>query len=471
MTDYIYDSAGIAYDDPDVAYDQRVTGGRTSGSVVWSGAVSGRTDYLGFAAGIAAWAGATSGTAAYTGSAAGTAFWSGKAAGVARHSGVASGTVVWTGLAVGPRAVQVTATGWRYHAQKLPSGEWISHELPISGVTMHHDLSGPSALTGTIARGFAGEVAEGVLPWGTAIYPEASGQLRGGFIVTDADPTPDALHITCVGFAGYPTGIPFDGDYVSSNDGLDAFEAVRLIWSHVQGKPGGDLGVIVDSEDSWVLLGNLDEWLRLHPGKTAGDFEDSDRYTLRWWNNTDCGSELDQLASQTPFDYAEYHTWSGNNVAHGITLGYPRLGRRRHDLRFVLGENLASVPQPTASGDYASEVVALSAGQGSKMLRSVVARPTDRLRRVSTLAEKDVRSRRRLAADAQRLLDRNSHAEQLTDIDVFEHPNAALADLRPGDEIPVTADLGWREMNVWGRITSVSYTPEKGMATLSLEQL
>jgi hypothetical protein len=380
-------------------------------------------------------------------------------------------TITSSLTAAGPRRYVTTTVGWRYHAQLLPSAEWLTHDLAISDVTMHHDLSGPSALTGHIPRGFADEVTGQLRAWGAAIYPEASGELRGGFIVTAADPQPDKLAVSCVGFAGYPAGIPFDGDYTSPDEGVDPFDVVRLIWTHVQGKAGGDLGVIVDTAQSPIRLGSMKDWLRSHPDKAASDFTQQDRYSLQWWNHTDCGQEIDKLAGEAPFDYVEYHTWAGNNVVHGVRLGYPSLGRRRHDLRFVLGENLAAIPQPSGNDDYASEVLALGAGEGSKMLRSLVARPTDRLRRVSVLAEKDVRTRRRLAADAQRLLDRNSHAETLTSIDVVEHPNAPLGGLDPGDEIRVQADLGWRDLDVWARMTSVAYKPGDGTATLTLEEL
>ncbi len=459
MTDYTYDSPDFVYDEPGVAYNERTTGGRASGSVLWTAAVSGYTVYGGFAAGVAVWSGAVSGSSARSGRASGSVVWAGAAEGSSPRSAYVAGVVTWTGRAKGPRLVHTLVAGLRFHAQKMPSGDWITHDLPISDVAMHHDLSGPSAITGSIARGFASDVTGAVTAWGTAVYAEESGTIRGGFILTDVNPNPDSLEVSGIGFAGYLAGIPFDSGYTAPADGADPMDVVRVLWNHVQGFPDGNIGMVVDSTTCDVRLGKLDA-----DGK-------GESYSLHWWDHTDCGSEIDNLAGETPFDYVEYHTWSGETVSHGLQLGYPRIGTRRHDLRFVLGENLAAVPLPRAAGGYANNILALGAGEGAKRLRATAGQRTDRLRRVAVVGDKGVTRKRRLGTVARAALDTAMHAETVTEVDVIEHPNAPLAVLRPGDEIRVQADLGWTVLDRWVRMTSIAYKPDDGVATLTVEQV
>jgi hypothetical protein len=106
-------------------------------------------------------------------------------------------------------------------------------------------------------------------------------------------------------------------------------------------------------------------------------------YLLSWWEAPDCGTELDQLAAETPFDYAEHTAWtSSGGIEHRIRLGYPRLGRRRNDLAFVQGDNVTSVVTATRDGDgYANEIVAIGAGDGSATLQRRLPGRDGRLRR------------------------------------------------------------------------------------------
>src|SRR5690606_11357613 len=67
------------------------------------------------------------------------------------------------------------------------------------------------------------------------------------------------------------------------------------------------------------------------------------QYQLAWHEDIDLGSTIDTLCTQTPMDYREVWEWASparDAVRMRIEMGYPRLGRRRDDLRFVQGENV-----------------------------------------------------------------------------------------------------------------------------------
>ena len=82
-------------------------------------------------------------------------------------------------------------------------------------------------------------------------------------------------------------------------------------------------------------------------------YGDHKPYELLWWESPDCGSEIDSLATQVPFDYRERHQWNADRteVEHFLDMAHPMLGRRRPDLRFAVGENVYVVPQPVHISD------------------------------------------------------------------------------------------------------------------------
>lgn len=149
--------------------------------------------------------------------------------------------------------------GWRYLAQNIMTGEWLHTDLPLSGVTITWQLSGPGSLDATIVPQHAAMLAKGALSldeWSTAIYPEKDGVIRGGFLLVDSDVTGQSWKLTGAGFATYPTGIVYNGDpYVKTN--YDPLNVVRDLWDYIQTRPSGDIGMVVDSTTSTQLVGNV----------------------------------------------------------------------------------------------------------------------------------------------------------------------------------------------------------------------
>jgi len=187
-------------------------------------------------------------------------------------------------------------------------------------------------------------------------------------------------------------------------------------------------------------------------------------YELSWWESPDCGAEIDTLAKETPFEYRMEHNWVGDSleVEHRLRLAYPRFGTRRHDLRFVVGENVAVIPQLIRDGDgYANHIVGLGKGEGKKMLRAEVGARDGRLRRVKVMAAKDVGSLARLRSLSDDEHRKSKHLGQFEEIVVLDHPNAPMGSWTVGDEILVVVDEGNIHEEMWCRIVTGRYKPDE----------
>lgn len=355
---------------------------------------------------------------------------------------------------------------WRFLAQRALTGEWLHIDLPLRDVQLTWTLSGPDALTAVLDPELVSLVADDGRPvfdeWGTFVYAEHDGLIRLGAIVTRSAFEGSAWTIECAGFATYPKGLPYLYDY--QRDSVDPLDVAREIWRHVQGQPDGDLGVVVDSTKSPVRLGTSPKHVPLTTDDGSASTGDNEKYKLVWWEAKDCGDEIDGLAKATPFDYHEEHRWSGDDVAHRIRLAYPRLGRRRDDLRFMLGENIAAMPSPERPGDdFANETFGVGKGEGRDAKKVRLPKRDKRLRRCHVFTQSSVGSEKQLRALASRDLAQRSQLLQLSDVTVIDHPNAPIGAVQVGDDIRVQGELPWLGLlDLWVRVTSYTIAPYSG---------
>jgi len=161
---------------------------------------------------------------------------------------------------------------------------------------------------------------------------------------------------------------------------------------------------------------------------------------------------------------------SPGGVKHFLRFGYPMLGHRRHDLRFMVGENVYEVPTIERDGDdYADTVIVLGAGEGRKMVRATASKISDRLHRTKIHEDKSIRTAARAQRLADSLLALYSGDEKVLELEVVDHPNARLGSYDVGDEILIQHPDGWGNGSaVWSRIISISFHPESGSASLEL---
>lgn len=369
---------------------------------------------------------------------------------------------------------------WRFIAARV-NGDGtdtvLDHNLPLSDATVTTTLSGPDAVSGTLSPDTARlKTADGlplVQPWSTAIYAEVAGQLRaGGIVVPPLTMAGSKLSLECVGFVGYAKDQPYDGD--RSRVKVDPMDEARHIWAHLQSRRRGDLGLVLDDTTSDVTIGTEKEDVEFTTGAGEDVAFEAGPYTLTYWSTSDLGQAFDDLAANTPFDYREEHSWDGDRIAHFLRLGYPKLGRRRHDLRFVVGENVSLIPEITSGDDYADEVWLLGAGEGRKMVRGVAHRNDTRLRRVTIVSDKTIRSKKNADQRASREVARRIGMADVTELQVHDHEHARVGTWANGDEIRVIVPetAGWAgNTDLWCRVLATELSPATTGAKITVSRV
>ncbi|GAB3213329.1 hypothetical protein GCM10027294_43860 [Marinactinospora endophytica] len=399
---------------------------------------------------------------------------------------------------------------WRFYARRAVGGAWLSDELPLSGVRITHALSGPGGMTATldpVYRDLLGDDGQPLIQeWGTLIFAEAAGQLRGGGIVTAARITGQRLVLTVDGVTAYAAGMPLTSTLTwggktdgVGGQGVDPFTVVRALWDHLQSQPDGGLGVTVSSGSTPYRLGAWHNARRLDSDGSLGDdpaaIQDPpipiDRvwdpkvdkkptaargksvywqYQLPWWDDIEVGAKIAELARQVPFDYREHYAWASparDDVVMEIQLGYPRIGRRQDELVFVEGENVTDLVTVERDGaDYANEVRAYGAGEGSKQIRQTVSQRDGRLRRATVVDRPDLADAAALRAVAADELRRANALVDITSFTARDHPNAPIGSWDIGDDVLVHTRRGWAPTTLWVRITAVEIEPASGQITI-----
>lgn len=195
---------------------------------------------------------------------------------------------------------------------------------------------------------------------------------------------------------------------------------------------------------------------RAETKRVAKEAEDADggAYKLEWWDSPDIGDEIDRIVEETPMDFTESHRWDGDDVAHTVTVHYPRAGRRRTDLAFNLGENVTAIAEPVRDGDrFANEVIGVGAGEGAGSLRRSTAVRDGRLRRPHVMLAKDVAKASRLDALIRSERIRRQQPLTIPSVTVRDHPHAPIGSWDLGDDILVQATLPWLgAVSIWHRV-------------------
>lgn len=355
-------------------------------------------------------------------------------------------------------------SSWRYLAETISGdgepGEVVDLDLPLEDVAIEDSLSGQPGMTGSITpqhlRLLGNDGTPLLKPWGTAIWAEIDGQIRGGGIYTEPEFDSDgSWKLDCVGYAGYLDQMPYTGAWYGVE--IDPLDVVREIWRHVQAEPGGNLGLEISDLETGLKIGEKKRQVEFDTESGPVSFE-AGPVKLAWYQTHNLAEEVDRLAEETPFDYRERHFWDGDQIKHRLEFGYPSIGRFRNDLRFVIGENVATPGY--SGGEYASEVLMLGAGEGRTIKRSAATRPRrGRLRRVAVVSDSAIRRQKPLDARAEAEVALRSGAGYPTEIVIRNHKNAELGSFAPGDEIYIEGRVDWGELGFRARILSTVTSP------------
>lgn len=365
-----------------------------------------------------------------------------------------------------------TAPPMRFLVQSI-EGEWLHLDFPLVDVEITTALSGPCEIAGKLDPEQADLVDIPLIPWGTWIWAEQDGQIRAGGILQPTSLEGESLDITAVGFSEYAKQVPFRGAWELGSPvgiGIDPIDAFRYLWDYIQQMPDRDLGITYDNTKSKVKWGTP---------QTDGD-NDSGPYKLDWWESKNTGEELERLVTDTPFDYREKYSWNADRteVRRHIQIGYPKLGRRRTDLRFAQDENIDNLVSVGEDPElFATRVFVHGRGEGSAMVWGKAEKHIEGVLPVAVVIEDKTLATRdacnKLASEE--LAKRSGAIESRLVIEEIEMPwynaHAPLGSFDVGDEILITSDFAWRgRTDLWHRITGITLNVDEETMKLTLRR-
>lgn len=393
-------------------------------------------------------------------------------------------------------------------ARRPTTGLWLSRDLELSVETRTRSLSGPSTISATMDGGLArGIMSDGrplIDDWGTYIYAvnEDTGAIRNHGIVIPPTSFESDAKILCSGFATYPKGLiyrhaKFWGPqaYAAAQGPVYDDDGVTLLQPATPEVPEIARPYSIDIfADLWAYVGaNYTDLGVVLAGSTSGgvpvgNYEDP--YRLQFWDSPDIGDEMENLAKMTPFDYVEAPVWidsSGvpagdpwsnawpagygstqDDVRHFLRVGHPRLGRRRDDLRFMEGENIAISP-PVSTSDTANMVLGIGNGDpGPNMAQSFAAIEDGRVKRIAVVTDKTMNTE--AITNLTNLTLRGLQARpQIESVGVVDHPNARLSTIEEGDDIFVQGTHPqYGRYDAWVRVVGITQGESDSAAVLSV---
>lgn len=359
------------------------------------------------------------------------------------------------------------SSDWRYILQAVDGsgapGAVLHPNLPLTGVSITNAVNATNELTGTLTP-FSRGVKEQLVNWGSFIWAEAAGKIRGGGILVHNETVGSKITLEVMGLHGYAYKMPYTSGTSYNGVEVDPLDVYRVIWNYIQSQPGGNIG---------LQIPDLKTGLKIGVEMAQGEFDtengpisyESGPYMLNYWDTHDLGKEIDDLRSDTPFDFREINEWVDGQVESRIELAYPRFSARRTDLRFVVGENIIDPPSVSYEGDnYANVLMLLGAGEGRTMVRGEASLPRgNRIRRVALVEDKTIKSITTAKTRAYNLLKARIEIGDLTELTVLDHSFAPMGSVQPGDEIYVALDYDGQEgEGYWVRVQSIQYSPDEG---------
>lgn len=137
----------------------------------------------------------------------------------------------------------------RMHLQNLLTGQWLHRDVQgISSPLVTWSLNAAGSFTCTLSppREDMLDASGNIVmnEWQTACYLEEDGEIKFGGILTSSAGQGPLWVPTFTEFSTYPNGMIYDGPDYTATD-LDALDAVRYIWSWLQGQPDGNLGLVL----------------------------------------------------------------------------------------------------------------------------------------------------------------------------------------------------------------------------------
>jgi len=220
------------------------------------------------------------------------------------------------------------------------------------------------------------------------------------------------------------------------------------------------------------------DWLRHYYATTSEVVEvKGEPWQLHGYELPLIGKVIDQLGTDTPFDWVEEQGWvdaDKNAVWHRIRIGYPRIGNRL-DLNLTEGENLLEhAPFEEPDDAYADSVFVQGKGEGADAIGGFagVDVPT-RLRLPRVVTDKTLATGAAATARAhEEVAAALAAVEEIAEIAVnVRHENSLWGTFDVGDEVLPRVRLPWLgTFAQWHRIVQLTYHPDEGYVTAQLSR-
>lgn len=361
---------------------------------------------------------------------------------------------------------------FRFIVEEAVTGNILARDMVVTNPKLLRVLSGPCNMQFDVD--YRDDSLSGIYfkPWGHWVHAEKliagvrTIWCSGIVAPSQIDKSSGIMHLECQGFAGYPKGLPalFDWNPLA----IDVFQIVHKVWDHLQSFPQGNLDVTVYPANSGM---------EMLPGYAFdGQIMSQNFYAMfiRAADKQDCGTIIDNLARDIPFDYVEQASWNSDRsgIDKALFLGYPIAGVQQNELLFVINENVIEAsPHIETEIDWASDVIIDGWQPGTEFSATLTNADPARFRRVISEDDAQINSNERAAAWAKKKLTRRQTPAYWESIIVdMGHPNAPFGSYDVGDRIMVRGYMPWLgDVNQLHKVIAIAVDEKTGTCELTLK--
>lgn len=361
--------------------------------------------------------------------------------------------------------------GRRILATRFLTGEVLHNDLDVLAHSTTRELNGPGGVFGrvspTVARLRGRDGRRLLEPWTTGLYcvDDTTWEIISHGLVTSVADEGAQRDFFAPGLTNVPNGQPFLGTY-DADDFEDPVTIYRALIAHLAAFPGGNLGLNVDADPTYLVVGSGGE-----------------PFQIIQTEYRDVGATMSQLLEASMIDYTERAEFVGSvnassspPIRHSVRLGFPRLGGNKTlTHRFTEGENVSDVSEVVYGGeDQSEDITVIGAGEGwAQVDDGLVARGatfTGRVRRAKVVSDPSLQTPAQVEMRLKNELAAATGSAQIEGFTVIDHPNAPINSLHPGDDIILTyySDHHGQDQSDYLRIVTIEESSETpGRATIA----
>lgn len=167
--------------------------------------------------------------------------------------------------------------------------------------------------------------------------------------------------------------------------------------------------------------------------------EDGGAYEIRPEEVPDALETLNSLCETTNLEWTTETRYTEGVPDLRVNIHYPEAGTRRDDLVFEQGVNVISELVLVRDGEeYANAAVGVGAGEGDQSIKASIASSSPRLRRVTTVEDRSLKSKDELIAKMRSDLQDKTGEPYVAEIEVVDHELAPMFSWNVGDRIIVS---------------------------------